>query len=71
MSRCAITADAARRTLDRLQGNLTPDGFLGGATQAHRGGEVLQRSDCRVLSRMAMGLQAQLVDEISALEGVG
>lgn len=62
---------AARRTLVGLQGYLTPDGFLGGATQANRGGEILQRSDYRVLSQMAMGLQAQLVAELSALDEVG
>lgn len=63
-------ADAARRTLDGLQRHLTPDGFLGGATQANRGGEILQRSDYRVLSQMAMGLQAQLIAELSALEAI-
>jgi rhamnogalacturonyl hydrolase YesR len=62
---------AARRTLDGLQNHLTPDGFLGGATQANRGGEVLQRSDYRVLSQVAMGLQAQLIAELSALEKIG
>jgi rhamnogalacturonyl hydrolase YesR len=64
-------AVAALRSLDGLQRHLTPDGFLGGATQANRGGEALQRSDYRVLSQMAMGLQAQLIAELSALERIG
>ena len=67
----SAVAGAARRALVGLQGYLTPDGFLGGATQANRGGEILQRSDYRVLSQMAMGLQAQLVAELSALGMVG
>ena len=63
-----IEADAARHTLASLEQHLTPDGFLGGTSQANRGGEVLQRSDYRVLSQMAMGLKAQLLAEILALE---
>lgn len=60
-------ADAAARTLAGLVPHLTPDGFLGGTSQSNRGGEVLQRSDYRVLSQMAMGLKAQLLAELRAL----
>ena len=60
-------SDAARHTMARLRRYLTPDGFLGGTSQVNRGGEVLQRSDYRVLSQMAMGLNAQLLAEICAL----
>jgi hypothetical protein len=43
-----------------LLGHLTPDGLLGGAAPANRGGESLQRSAHRVLSPMGMGLMGQL-----------
>lgn len=52
---------AARRTLLVLTARLTPDGFLGGVAQGNRGGELLQRSDYRVISQMGMGLMAQLI----------
>ena len=61
-------AEAARRTSAGLVPYLTPDGFLGGVSQANRGGEELQRSDYRVLSQMAMGLRAQLLAELCALK---
>lgn len=51
---------AAIRALQALEAALTPDGFLGGVSQANRGGEALQRSDYRVLSQMGMGLLGQL-----------
>jgi hypothetical protein len=52
---------AARRTLKALEGQLTPDGFLGGVAQSNRGGEALQRGGYRVISQMAMGLMGQLI----------
>jgi unsaturated rhamnogalacturonyl hydrolase len=56
---------AATKTLAGLKPHLTPDGYLGGAAQANKGGEELQRSDYRVIYQMGMGLKAQL---IAALE---
>jgi rhamnogalacturonyl hydrolase YesR len=53
-------ACAAQRCWVGLQSHLTSDGFLSGATQVNRGGEILQRSDYRVISQYAMGLMAQL-----------
>jgi rhamnogalacturonyl hydrolase YesR len=50
----------AARTWSALLGHLTPDGLLGGAAPANRGGESLQRSAHRVLSPMGMGLMGQL-----------
>jgi len=64
----SLEASAAKRTLASLNQYLTPDGFLGGTSQANRGGEVLQRSDYRVLSQMAMGLKAQLIGEVFGLD---
>lgn len=52
---------SAERTLAALCRHLTPDGFLGGASQSNKGGEGLQRGDYRVIYQMAMGLMAQLV----------
>lgn len=56
---------AARKTLDGLQPHLTADGFLGGVSQANKGGDGLQRGSYRVIYQMGMGLMAQL---IAALE---
>lgn len=56
----------ARRTLLALHRYLTPDGMLGGGSQANKNGEALQRSGYRIVSQMGMGLMAQL---IAALEG--
>jgi hypothetical protein len=57
----ATAKTAAARALTGLQSHLTPDGFLGGAAQANKGGEELQRSDYRVIYQMGMGLMAQLI----------
>lgn len=51
---------AARRAWLGLLPFVTPDGRLGGVSQANRGGEALQRSDYRVLSAMGAGLAGQL-----------
>ncbi len=56
---------AAVKTLAGLKPHLTPDGFLGGVSQANKGGEPLQRGTYRVIYQMGMGLMAQL---IAALE---
>jgi unsaturated rhamnogalacturonyl hydrolase len=56
---------AAAKTLAGLKPHLTPDGFLGGVSQANKGGEELQRGTYRVIYQMGMGLIAQL---IAALE---
>jgi rhamnogalacturonyl hydrolase YesR len=63
--------DASARTtaetcLTGLKQHLTPDGFLGGASQSNKGGPGLQRSDYRVIYPMGMGMTAQL---IAALHG--
>jgi rhamnogalacturonyl hydrolase YesR len=58
--------EAAVKCLDGLKPYLTPDGFLGGASQSNKGGPELQRSDYRVIYQMGMGLMAQL---IAALNG--
>lgn len=55
---------AAVKTLAGLKPHLTPDGFLGGVTQANKGGEGLQRGDYRVIYQMGMGLMAQLIAAI-------
>ncbi|MBC8128247.1 MAG: glycoside hydrolase family 88 protein [Gloeobacteraceae cyanobacterium ES-bin-144] len=52
---------AATKTLVGVQSYLTPDGFLGGVTQANKVGEDLQRGDYRVIYQMGMGLMAQLI----------
>ncbi|MFZ5833325.1 MAG: glycoside hydrolase family 88 protein [Planctomycetota bacterium] len=52
---------AAARCLAGLKRHLTPDGFLGGASQSNKGGQGLQRSDYRVIYQMGMGLMAQLI----------
>ena len=54
-------AAAADRTRAALTGFLTPDGFLGGASQANKGGRGLQASNYRVVYQMGMGLAAQLI----------
>jgi hypothetical protein len=51
---------AALKTREGLLAHLTPDGFLGGASQSNKGGEGLQRGTYRVLYPMAMGLMGQL-----------
>ena len=53
--------ETAKATLKSLEEYLTPDGFLYGVAQNNRGGEELQRNGYRVMSRMAMGLMAQLM----------
>ncbi|WP_437206165.1 hypothetical protein [Planctomicrobium sp. SH664] len=45
---------------------LTPDGFLQGASQSNKGGEDLQRSEYRVIYQMGMGLMAQLLAATAA-----
>lgn len=52
---------AAAKTLTGLQPHLTPDGFLGGVSQANKGGEGLQRGSYRVIYQIGMGLMAQLI----------
>ncbi|HWL10547.1 MAG TPA: glycoside hydrolase family 88 protein [Planctomicrobium sp.] len=49
------------KCLEGLKPHLTPDGFLGGASQSNKGGEGLQRGDYRVIYQMGMGLMAQLI----------
>ena len=56
---------AAAKTLAGLKQHLTPDGFLGGVSQANKSNEDLQRGTYRVIYQMGMGLMAQL---IAALE---
>jgi unsaturated rhamnogalacturonyl hydrolase len=52
---------AAVKCLAGLKPHLTPDGFLGGASQSNKGGPRLQRSNYRVIYQMGMGLLAQLI----------
>ena len=52
---------AAAKTLAGLKPHLTPDGFLGGVSQANKVGEGLQRGTYRVIYQMSMGLMAQLI----------
>jgi hypothetical protein len=59
---------AAARTWAALLRYLTPDGLLGGAAPANRGGEALQRSSHRVLSPIGMGLMGQLAAALSVAE---
>ena len=59
---------AAAHTWSALLGHLTPDGLLGGAAPANRGGEALQRSPHRVLSPMGMGLMGQLAAALPVAE---
>jgi rhamnogalacturonyl hydrolase YesR len=59
---------AAERCLAGLRLHLTPDGFLGGASQSNKGGAQLQRSDYRVIYPMGMGLMAQLVAALGNVE---
>lgn len=59
---------AARRTKQGLVTKLTPDGLLAGAAQSHKGGDGLQRGDYRVLYQMGMGLMAQLMAALEAVE---
>lgn len=51
---------AAKRAWKGLLTHLTPDGFLGGASQGNCCGEEFQRSGYRVIYPMAMGLMLQL-----------
>ena len=60
--------EAAARTWAALLRYLTPDGLLGGAAPANRGGEALQRSSHRVLSPIGMGLMGQLAAALSVAE---
>ena len=62
----ASAEQAARRALAGLKTHLTPDGFLGGASQSNKGGSALQSGSYRVIYQMAMGLMAQLVAALSA-----
>lgn len=57
----AAARTAAAKTLAGLTLHLTPDGFLGGVSQANKGGEELQRGNYRVIYQMGMGLLAQLI----------
>lgn len=57
----AAARTAAAKTLAGLTPHLTPDGFLGGVSQANKGGEELQRGNYRVIYQMGMGLLAQLI----------
>ena len=57
----ATARTAAVKTLAGLKPHLTPDGFLGGVSQANKGGEGLQRGTYRVIYQMGMGLMAQLI----------
>ncbi len=54
-------AEAASRTLQALEGYLSADGLLFGASQINKAGEALQRSGYRVYSQIAMGLMLQLI----------
>ncbi|HEU4849827.1 MAG TPA: glycoside hydrolase family 88 protein [Terrimesophilobacter sp.] len=56
----------ALRTRQALSAQVRADGMLGGASQANKGGERLQRSGHRILSQVGMGLFAQL---LAATEG--
>ena len=62
----AAATSAATKTLTGLQPHLTPDGFLGGVSQANKGGEPLQRGNYRVIYQMGMGLMAQLMAGLEA-----
>ena len=62
----AAAKSAATKTLTGLQPHLTPDGFLGGVSQANKGGEPLQRGNYRVIYQMGMGLMAQLMAGLEA-----
>ena len=59
---------AAVECLAGLTPYLTPDGFLGGASQSNKGGPGLQRSDYRVIYQMGMGLMAQLIAALNGRE---
>ncbi|MCX6855703.1 MAG: glycoside hydrolase family 88 protein [Verrucomicrobia bacterium] len=52
---------AAAKTLAGLKLHLTPDGLLGGVSQANKSGEDLQRGTYRVIYQMGMSLMAQLI----------
>jgi rhamnogalacturonyl hydrolase YesR len=54
-------ADEARSTADALLPWVGGEGVLGGASQANKGGERLQRSPHRVNSQVGMGLLGQLL----------
>ncbi|MCS7026017.1 MAG: glycoside hydrolase family 88 protein [Bryobacteraceae bacterium] len=64
-SRAVRAARAAHREL--LSRHLLPGGFLGGASQANRDGERLQRSGYRVIAHFGAGLLAQLDAHLQAL----
>jgi hypothetical protein len=53
-------AAAARRAWVALRAALSPDGWLGGGSQANKGGPALQRGGYRVLSGVGTGLMGQL-----------
>lgn len=53
--------DDARETQARLMDYVGPEGLLGGASQANKDGERLQRSPRRVNSQVGMGLLGQLI----------
>ncbi|MBC7927866.1 MAG: glycoside hydrolase family 88 protein, partial [Bryobacteraceae bacterium] len=57
----AKARSAAAKTLAGLRAHLTPDGFLGGVTQANKAGEGLQRGDYRVIYQMGVGIMGQLI----------
>lgn len=59
---------SAMKCLEGLKQHLTPDGFLGGASQSNKGGPKLQRSDYRVIYQMGMGMMAQLIAALHELE---
>jgi hypothetical protein len=56
--------EVARRTFAGCVAALTPDGLLAGGSQSNSGGEVLQRSDYRVIHQFGMGLLGQLMAEL-------
>lgn len=60
--------EAGERAQASLLAATTADGLLPGVSQHNAGGETLQRSGYRVFSQMGMGLLAQLVGELAALE---
>ncbi len=57
--------EAAVRCRAAVRCALTPDGFLTGVAPVNKGGEALQRSDCRVSIAFGLGLMAQLEAALS------
>jgi unsaturated rhamnogalacturonyl hydrolase len=53
-------AASAARAWSGLSARLTADGWLGGSSQANKGGEALQRGGYRVISGSGTGLMGQL-----------